>query len=120
MDFCENRKSARKVSSMHECFENSNMQLKIEKVEKSKMVENKYEIRTNLPSTRARRFESDERDLSPAFVTIVRPVLENWTGMNSRPYATSSLMFLWFVWSFDLDREKLLRLLFVWLAQIWC
>jgi len=24
--FCENRKSARKVSSMHECFENSNMQ----------------------------------------------------------------------------------------------
>ena len=93
---------------------------KNQKVEKSKMVENKYEIRTNLPSTRARRFESDERDLSPAFVTIVRPVLENWTGMNSRPYATSSLMFLWFVWSFDLDREKLLRLLFVWLAQIWC
>jgi hypothetical protein len=26
LDFCENRKSARKVSSMHECFENSNMQ----------------------------------------------------------------------------------------------
>ena len=26
MDFFENRKSARKVSSMHECFENSNMQ----------------------------------------------------------------------------------------------
>ena len=39
---------------------------KIKKVEKSKMVKNKYEIRTNLPSARARCFESDERDLSPA------------------------------------------------------
>ena len=40
---------------------------KISKVEKSKFVgEFKYEISTDLPSSRARRFESDERDLSPA------------------------------------------------------
>ena len=39
------------------------------KVEKSKMVENKYEIRIDLPSARARHFESDERYLSPALVT---------------------------------------------------
>ena len=30
------------------------------------MVESEYEIRTDLPSVRARRFESDERALSPA------------------------------------------------------
>ena len=76
-------KGARKVSRMHECFENSNMQW--EKLKKSREVKwwkSKYEIRTNLPSARARRFESDERDLSPAFVTIVRLVLENWTRTN--------------------------------------
>jgi hypothetical protein len=39
---------------------------KIEKDEKSKMAESKYEIRTDLPSVRTRRFESDERDPSPA------------------------------------------------------
>ena len=50
---------------------------KIKKVEKSKMVKSKYEIRTDLPSARARRFESDERDISPALVTTVRLVLEN-------------------------------------------
>ena len=50
---------------------------KIEKVDKSKMVESKYEIRTDLPSTRARRFESDERDLSPAVITTARLILEN-------------------------------------------
>ena len=52
---------------------------KIEEVEKSKMVKSKYEIRTDLPSARARRFESDEQDLSPALVITVRFVLENWT-----------------------------------------
>ena len=31
------------------------------------MVESKYEIRTDLPSARARRFEYDERDISPTF-----------------------------------------------------
>ena len=68
MDFCENQKSARKVSSMQECFENSNMQWeKSKKVKKCKMVESKYEIRTDLPSARTRRFESEERVLSPAF-----------------------------------------------------
>ena len=41
------------------------------------MVESEYEIRTDLPSARARRFESDERDLSPAVITTARLVLEN-------------------------------------------
>ena len=100
MDFCENKKSARKVSSMHECFENSNMQLKIEKVEKSKMVENKYEIRTDLPSARARRFKADARNLSSALFTIVQLILENWTRTSLRPYATPSLIvFFWIMWS---------------------
>ena len=40
---------------------------KIKKVEKSEMVESKYEICTDLPSARACHFESDEWDLSPAF-----------------------------------------------------
>ena len=40
---------------------------KISKVEKSKFVgEFKYEISTDLPSAKARCFESDERDPSPA------------------------------------------------------
>ena len=34
------------------------------------MVENKYEIHTDLPSARGRRFESDERDLSPILITL--------------------------------------------------
>ena len=66
------RKSARKVSSMQECFENLNMQWeKVEKVEKSKMVDSEYEMRTDLPSARARRFESDERDLSPVLLPLL-------------------------------------------------
>ena len=64
---------------------------KIEKVEKGEMVESKYEIRTDLPLARARRFESDERDLSPAVFTIARLVLENWTRTSLRSYATLSL-----------------------------
>jgi len=73
---------------------------KIEKVKKRKMVESKYEIRTNLPSAMARRFECDERDLSPAMVTTVQLVLENWTRMSLRPYATPSLrVFSLIVWS---------------------
>ena len=73
---------------------------KNQKVEKSKMVENKYEIHTDLSSERARCFESDERDLSPALFTIARLVLENWTRTNLRPYATSSLhVFSLIVWS---------------------
>ena len=55
---------------------------KIEKVEKKKVVESKYGIRADLPSVRARRFESDERDLSPAVFTTARLVLENWTRMS--------------------------------------
>ena len=52
---------------------------KIEKVEKSKMMEGEYEIRTDLPSARAHCLESDERGLSPAVITTARLVLENWT-----------------------------------------
>ena len=77
---------------MHECFENSNMQWeKSKKIERNKMVESKYEIRTDLPSARARRFESDERDLSPSVITTARLLLENWTRTSLRPYATPSL-----------------------------
>ena len=49
------------------------------KSQKSKMMEGEYEIRTDLPSARARRLESDERDLSPAVITAAQLVLENWT-----------------------------------------
>ena len=52
---------------------------KIEKIERNKMVESKYEIRIDLPSARARRFEFDEWDLSPAVFTTARLILENWT-----------------------------------------
>ena len=77
------RKSARKVSSIQGCFENLNMQWeKPKKVEKSKMMEGEYEIRTDLPSARARCLESDERDLSPAVFTTARLVLENWTSTS--------------------------------------
>ena len=95
------RKSARKVSSMQGCFENSDMQWeKLKKSRKAKMVESKYEIRTDLPSTRARRFEFDERDLSPAVITTALLVLENWTRTNLQPYATSSLLvFSLIMWS---------------------
>ena len=55
---------------------------KIKKVEKSKMMEGDHEIRTDLSSARARRFESEERDLSPAVFTFARLVLENWTRMS--------------------------------------
>ena len=64
------------------------------------MVESKYEIHTDLPSARARRFESDERDLSPAVFTAARLVLENWTRMSLRPYTTaSSNVFSLILWS---------------------
>ena len=73
---------------------------KIKKVEKGEMVESKYEIRTDLPSARARRFESDERDLSPAVITTARLILENWTRTSSQPYATPSLnVFSLILWS---------------------
>ena len=72
---------------------------KIKKVEKSKMMESENEIRTDLPSARARRFESDEWDLSPAVFTTARLVLENWTRTSLRPYGTPSLLSLWIVWS---------------------
>ena len=71
---------------------------KIKKVEKSKMVESEYEIRTDLPSVRARRFESGEQDLSPAVITTARLVLENWTRTSLRPYATPSLHVFFLIW----------------------
>ena len=99
--FVKNRKGARKVSSMQGCFKISNMQW--EKSKKSREVKwwkSKYEIRTDLPSARARYFESDERDLSPAVFTTARLVLENWTRTSLRPYATPLLhVFSWIVWS---------------------
>ena len=73
---------------------------KIEKIEKNKMMEGENEIRTDLPSARARRLESDERDLSPAVFTIVQLVLENWMRTNLQSYATPSLhVFSWILWS---------------------
>ena len=99
--FVKNKKDPRKVSSMQGCFENSNMQWK--KSKKSREVKwwkSKYEIRTDLPSARARYFESDERDLSPAVFTTTRLVLENWTRTSLRSYATPLLhVFSWIVWS---------------------
>ena len=84
---------------MHECFENSNMQWENRKSRENQNGESKYEIHTDLLSARARRFESDDRDLSPALVTTVRLVLENWTRTNLQPYATPSWLSLWIVWS---------------------
>ena len=52
---------------------------KIENVEKIKMMEGEYEIRTDLPSVRARCLESNEQDLSPVVITTARLILENWT-----------------------------------------
>ena len=67
------------------------------------MVESKYEIRNDLPSARARRFESDERDLSPAVITTAQLILENWTRTSLRPYATlSSNVFSLILWSWVL------------------
>ena len=73
---------------------------KTKKSRKEKLAEIKYEIRTDLPLARARRFESDERDLSPTVFTIARLVLENWTRTSLQPYATPSLyVFFLIVWS---------------------
>ena len=82
-------------------LENSNMQWeKLTKIKQRKMMEGDYEIRTDLPSARARRLESDERNLSPAVITTSRLVLENWTRTSLRPYVTPSLIvFFWIVWS---------------------
>jgi len=55
----------------------------------------KYEISTNLPSARARRFKSDVQDFSPAVLTICRLALENWMTPNSRPFATPCLIFFY-------------------------
>ena len=64
------------------------------------MMEGDYEIRTDLPSARARHLESDERDLSPAMITTARLILENWMRKSLRTYATPSLIvFFWIVWS---------------------
>ena len=64
------------------------------------MVKSKYEIRTDLLAARTHHFESYERDLSAAMITTARLVLENWTRMSLRPYATFSLhVFSWIVWS---------------------
>ena len=87
---------------MHGCFRKFKHAVgKIEKkIKKRKMMEGDYEIRTDLPSARARHLEFDERDLSPAVITTTRLVLENWMRTSVRPYATPSLIiFFWIVWS---------------------
>ena len=84
---------------MQGCFENSNMQWEKSKKSKEIMMESKHEIHTDLLSARARRFESDEQDLSPAVITTARLNLENWTRMSLRPYATPSWLSLWIMWS---------------------
>jgi hypothetical protein len=63
---------------MQRCFEKFKHAVgKIQKPIKPKLAKKiKYEISTDLPSVRARRFESDERDLSPASLAIGCPVLE--------------------------------------------
>ena len=84
MDFCE--KIEKVLEKFLACKVVLKIQIcsgKIEKVEKSKMMEGEYEIRTDLPSARARCFESDERDLSPAVITTARLALENWTRTSS-------------------------------------
>ena len=63
-------------------LENSNMQWEKSKNIKKKMMAGDYEIRTDLPSARARHLEFDERDLSPAVITTTRLVLENWMRMS--------------------------------------
>ena len=96
----KNIKGARKISSLKGVLKIQICSGKIKKIEKSKMVESKYEIRTDLPSARARRFKSVERDLSPAMITTARLVLENWTRTSLQPYATpSSNVFSLIVWS---------------------
>ena len=79
---------------MQGCFENSNMQWEKSKKSKEIMMESKHEIHTDLLSAMARRFESDERDLSPAVFNISWLVLENWTRTSLRPYASPS----WLSW----------------------
>ena len=44
------------------------------------------------------RLESDVEDFSPALLTNVRLVLENWTKPYSRPSATSSSLIFFFFW----------------------
>ena len=80
--FVKNRKVLEKFLACNDVLKIQICSGKIEKVEKSKMVERKYEIRTDLPSARTRHFESDERDLSPAVFTTAWLVLENWMRTN--------------------------------------
>ena len=87
----KNRKVLEKFLACNDVLKIQICSGKIEKVEKSKMMEGEYEIRTDLPSARARRLVSDERDLSPVVITTARLVLENWMRTSLRPYATPSL-----------------------------
>ena len=99
LDFVKNKKVLEKFLACMSVLKIQICSGKIEKSRESKMVKSKHEIRTDLPSARARRFESDERDLSPAVITTARLILANWMRTNSRPYVTSSLLSLWIVWS---------------------
>ena len=79
--FVKNKKVLEKFLAWNDFLKIQICSGKIGKGREKQMVENRYEICTDLPSARARRFESDERDLSPVLVTTVQLVLENWTRM---------------------------------------
>ena len=92
--FVKVEKGATKVPACKSGSKDSNIQwVKFKNREKQMLWKIKYEISTDLPSARARRFESDERDLSPSWLTICRPVLEKWTKMRFLPCATLSWIF---------------------------
>jgi len=99
--FCENKKVLEKFLA---CMSVLKIQIcngkNFKSREKQIWQKIKYEISIGLPSARARRFESDERDLSPTVFTTARLVLENWTRTSWRPYATPSLhVFSLILWS---------------------
>ena len=75
----KNRKVLEKFLACNDVLKIQKCSGKNRKSREKKMMEGEYEIRTDLPSARARRFESYERDLCPAVFTIAQLVLENWT-----------------------------------------
>ena len=78
---------------------------KIKKVDKSNAGKNIWD-KYHLPLTMARRLLSYVQDFSPALLTNVRHVLENWRKPNFRPSATPSLIFFSFwMWSVVVPAE---------------
>ena len=69
--FCKRVKSAREIPACNGGLKNQICSGRNSNSRKVNLWKIKYEISTDLPSARARRFESDERDLSPARLTFV-------------------------------------------------